>query len=145
MTTTTYPGLAVRVKAIITDSFIMMIFIIVTSIILSKFNTVSDSIRISAFIFIFFLYDPLFTSLFGGTLGHMAWGLRVKRENNETKKIYFHVAIIRFIIKATLGWISLLTITGNNKGKAIHDYIAGSIVIFANSIEKNEETIITNL
>jgi uncharacterized RDD family membrane protein YckC len=44
---------------------------------------------------------------------------------------FFPVALIRFTAKVFLGSISLLTITGNSKNRAIHDSIAGSVVIVA--------------
>jgi uncharacterized RDD family membrane protein YckC len=94
------------------------------------FENLVDSVRIGTFIFIFFLYDPLFTSVFGGTIGHMMMGMRVKRENDETKNILFPMAIVRFAVKAVLGWISLLTVLGNEKRKAIHDYLIRSVVVY---------------
>ena len=130
MTKEIYPGVAVRVKAVIADSFVIIIFMIIVTYTFSIFENVPDSARIIAFIFIFFLYDPIFTSLFGGTIGHMMFGIRVKREKNQQKNILFPLAIIRFLVKALLGWISLLTVSGNKKRKAIHDSLVGSVVIY---------------
>lgn len=65
----------------------------------------------------------------------MMLGIRVKREANEKKNILFPLAIVRFIVKASLGWISLLTVTGNEKRKAIHDYLVGSVIVYSNSHE----------
>ncbi|MCB9336155.1 MAG: RDD family protein [Flavobacteriales bacterium] len=76
------------------------------------------------------IYDPLFTSLFGGTIGHMANGLTVRRVKNETKKIALPLAFVRFIIKALLGWISLLTMSSNKKNQALHDLAIDSVVIY---------------
>lgn len=42
--------------------------------------------------------------------------------------LYFQ-AIIRYIIKISLGWISFLTINSNYEKRAIHDFVAGSVVI----------------
>ena len=130
MTGENYPGVAIRVKAVVSDSVIMLILIIIVTYAFSVFENVPDNARIIAFIFIFFLYDPLFTSVFGGTIGHMMFGLRVKREKNQMKNILFPLAIIRFLVKVSLGWISLLTVSGNKKRKAIHDYLVGSVVVF---------------
>lgn len=62
----------------------------------------------------------------------MIMGLRVKNESNEEKNILFHKAILRYLVKSSLGWISLLTVSGNKKKKAIHDKVAGSVVIYIN-------------
>ena len=139
MTEEKYAGVADRVKAVVTDSIVLIIFMFIITYIFAEFEHVPDNARIIAFIFISFLYDPIFTSVFGGTIGHMMLGIRVKREKKQLKNILFPLAIIRFLVKASLGWISLLTVSGNKKRKAIHDSIVGSVVIYKG---KNEE--ITN-
>jgi uncharacterized RDD family membrane protein YckC len=126
-----YGTLLNRIKAILIDFIILIGSGILVSTLLAKFENVPDIIRIIAFVLIFLLYDPLCTSLLGGTAGHFLMGLRVRRSSDETKKIIFPVALIRFTAKVFLGSISLLTITGNSKNRAIHDSIAGSVVIVA--------------
>jgi uncharacterized RDD family membrane protein YckC len=128
-----YPGVLDRVKAIVTDSVVILLFILITTYVFALFENVPDNAKIIAFVFIFILYDPIFTSTFGGTIGHMMLGIRVKRESNEKRNIILPFAIVRFIVKASLGWISLLTVTGNEKRKAIHDYLVGSVVVYSNS------------
>ena len=125
-----YPGVSTRVKAVVTDSIILVIFIVGATYFFESFKNVPDFARILAFIFIFLLYDPLLTSTLGGTIGHMIFGIRVKRETNQDKNILFPLAIIRYLVKVLLGWISLLTVSGNKKGKAIHDIIVKSVVIY---------------
>lgn len=131
-----YPGVADRVKAVVADSIVIIIFMIIVTYSFSIFENVPDNARIIAFIFIFFLYDPIFTSLFGGTIGHMMFGIRVKRDKNRKKNILFPLAIIRFLVKASLGWISLLTVSGNKKRKAIHDSLVGSVVVYKGMSEE---------
>ena len=130
MTEENYPGVSDRVRAVIADSFVIIIFMIIVTYTFSIFENVPDSARIIAFVFIIFLYDPIFISAFGGTIGHMMFGIRVKREKNQQKNIHFPLAIIRFLVKTLLGLISLLTVSGNKKRKAIHDSIVGSVVIY---------------
>src|SRR5690242_16652818 len=122
MTSENYPGVLDRVKAITIDAFVILLFICIISFIFSFFENMPDYMKIIAFVFIFLLYDPSFTSTFGGTIGHMIIGIRVKRSRNEQKNILFPLAIVRFIIKAFLGVISLITVTSNIKRKAIHDF-----------------------
>jgi uncharacterized RDD family membrane protein YckC len=124
-----YPGVSVRVKAIIVDAIALVAFMLLATYIFSMFKSVPDEVRIGTFIFIFFLYDPIFTSSFGGTLGHMLLGIRVKREKDPTKNIIFPLALVRYIVKAGMGWVSLITVTMNVKRKAIHDYLVKSVVI----------------
>ena len=124
-----YATLLNRVKAAIVDFLVLLGLGLVVSTILSKFVNVPDFVRVILFILIFILYDPIFTSTIGATLGHLFLGLRVRRSNNEDKRIIFPIAIVRFILKALLGWISLLTIAVIKKKKAIHDLVAGSVVL----------------
>lgn len=124
-----YGTLINRVKAAIVDFLVIMVFLLAVSTILSKFENVPDFVRIILFILIFLLYDPLFTSIVGATIGHLVIGLRVRRSKDEGRKIIFPIAVVRFLLKAFLGWISLLAISVNKKKKAIHDLVAGSVVL----------------
>lgn len=125
-----YPSISERIRAAVTDSIVVVAFIMIIALIFSLFDNVPQQIRISLFIFIFFLYDPFFTSFFGGTIGHRKVGIRVKRENDEEKNIIFPIAIIRYIIKVSLGWVSLFTVGTHKKKQAIHDIVAKSIVVY---------------
>ena len=71
------------------------------------------------------------TSIFGCTFGHLLLGIRVRKEIDETQNVFFPFAVFRYILKVLLGWISLLTVSGNPKRKAIHDYLVGSVVVFS--------------
>ncbi len=133
-----YPGIFERLKAIVTDGIILVVFMFVVAHIFSLYENVPDNARIIAFVFIFLLYDPIFTSLFGGTIGHMIIGIRVKRESNELRNILFPLAILRYVVKALLGWISMITIARNIKGKAIHDIVVGSVVVYVKSSNEKE-------
>lgn len=124
-----YAGIADRVKALVMDSVVIMIFMVIVTAVFSTFEHVPDYARMIAFFLIFFLYDPFFTTTFGGTLGHRAIGIRVKREKNPSKNILFPLAIVRFMVKALLGLISLIMMSVNKKRKTIHDHVVGSIVV----------------
>jgi uncharacterized RDD family membrane protein YckC len=127
-----YARLFDRVKAAFVDAMILVGMMYAATEIFGLFETVPNYARVLVAIFIFLLYDPLFTSIYGGTIGHSFSGIGVRQDNNLEKKISFPAAFIRFIFKSLLGWISLLTITGNEKNKAIHDFIVKSVVIELN-------------
>ena len=130
MTTLTYPGLPDRIKAVIIDGVVLIVMMILVTDLFSTIQLESTLPRIVAFVCIFVVYDPLLTSVFGGTLGHKLSGIRVKKENDPSTNITFIAAFIRFVCKVSLGWLSLLTVTGNEKRKAIHDFAANSVVIY---------------
>ncbi|WP_319273540.1 RDD family protein [uncultured Draconibacterium sp.] len=128
-----YPGVFLRVKAVVIDSVILILLMMGAVDLFDSISNVPDFVRITAFVF-FLLYDPLFTSIFGGTIGHFLFGIRVKRANNPQKNILFPLAVVRYLIKTFLGWLSLITVTGNKKAKAIHDIVVQSVVVYNNPV-----------
>ncbi|MCG8697065.1 MAG: RDD family protein [Bacteroidales bacterium] len=129
METKSYGTLIKRVKAVIVDSLVLALMAMIASTVLNIFENTPGTIRLIVFLFVFFIYDPFCTSFIGGTIGHLVMGLRIRNDKNEEQNIIFPVAFLRFFIKAFLGWISLLTVSGNKKHKAIHDLAANSVVI----------------
>lgn len=127
--TVPYPGVSERIKAAIIDSFVIVAFLFIATFVIAEFDEVSDIARIACFIFIFGLYDPIFTTIFGGTIGHMAANIRVKKVDNESKNIGFLFALLRFVVKALLGIFSLFTVGSHPKHLALHDLVAKSIVV----------------
>ena len=127
-----YPDLILRIKAAFIDGFLVFLFAYGLSDILLSFESVPNSVRVAAIVFLFTLYDPISISVFGRTIGQNAMGIRVKREDDEDKNISFPSALLRYILKAVLGWISFLTIGKSLKKKAIHDSAVHSVVVFAN-------------
>jgi uncharacterized RDD family membrane protein YckC len=126
-----YGTLINRLKAILIDVLVLVGLCMIATAIFSRIGYVSDTIRMVVFIFIFLLYDPLLTSIFGATIGHLIIGLKIRRAKDITRKLIFPMALIRFIIKGTLGFISLMTISTTKKNRAIHDIVAGSVVLQA--------------
>ncbi len=125
-----YPGLIDRLKAVFTDYLLIIIFMWIVSSLFSKFDNVPNLVKIGTFVFIFGLYDPVFISLFGGTLGHKAVGLIVKQQQNNNQNLNLPIAIVRNFLKIILGWISLLTIGSSKRKLAVHDMAVGSVVLF---------------
>ena len=125
-----YPRITDRVKGAFADGLVLIGLMVIVSSVFSSIEDVSDEARKVAFVVIFFVYDPLLTSLLGGTLGHLMVGIRVKQESDIEKNIPIYFAVLRFAIKASLGWISLLTVTGNEQRKAIHYMAAKSLVVY---------------
>ena len=118
-----------RVKAAVIDSIIIIVLMYGATEFLTLFDTVPTSIRALFFAVIFLLYDPLLTSFFGGTIGHSKAGIMVKKDSDARTNISLPAAILRFAVKFSLGWLSLLTVTGNEKRKALHDMLVGSVVL----------------
>jgi len=124
-----YPGIFPRVKAALVDSIVIIAFMIITTDIFSRFENVPDSAKMIAFLFIFILYDPLMVSIFGATIGHRMNRIKVQQDDKD-KNINFGFAILRFLIKAFLGWISFFTVSTNKDKKAINDMIVNSVIVY---------------
>ncbi len=125
-----YPGVSERVKATVMDSMVIVFMMIGATYLFAQFDDVSAQVRTGTFIFIFGLYDPTMTSLFGGTLGHRSMGIRVSRKSDHGKNVAFPLALIRYVVKAMLGWLSLLTVGSSKARLAIHDMAVGSVVLY---------------
>lgn len=124
-----YAILPSRVKALVIDQIIIIAAMYGASELFGMFESVSNTLRITAFVVIFLVYEPLFVSLFGGTIGHQYSKIAVKTEKDLSKNLLFPLAVLRLVIKVSLGWISLLTVTSNDKRKALHDIAVKSVVI----------------
>lgn len=125
-----YPGVSERVKAALIDTFLLVGIMVMLWLVFSSFDNVADEVRMVSFAIVFVLYDPLFTSLNGGTIGHMVMNIEVKKRAHQQKNISVVAAIIRYLIKVALGWVSLLVVSATKKRRALHDVLVGSIVLY---------------
>ena len=123
-----YPHLIDRIQSTFIDTILIVILMFLFSTILDKIANPSDWIRILMFLGIWFVYEPLCVAL-GFTLGNYMKGIRVRQFGNTSKRINILQSLMRYIFKVLLGWLSFLTIGGNSKRRAIHDFIAGSVMV----------------
>ena len=123
-----YPQLIDRIQSTCIDGLLIIISMFAFSTILEKFEHPPDWIRIVLFFGIWIVYEPLCTTL-GCTLGHYIKGIRVRSVNNTSKKINIFKALLRYVLKVLLGWVSFLTIHTNPKRQAIHNLFAESVMI----------------
>lgn len=121
------PDLIVRVKAIFLDTLFIVVLMAVFSSLFETMDYEGEKLRVYALLLIL-LYDPAMVSL-GGRIGHRLMKLRVRRFSDESKNPIFPIAIIRFLGKSFLGWLSLITVSSNKSKRAIHDLISNSIVV----------------
>ena len=124
---TNYASVIDRVKSTTIDTLLLIACFYLLSDILNSMNNVSESLRILLFICIL-MYEPIFISL-NGTFGNHKNSIRVRQNKDTTKKLNFFQSLLRYILKISLGWISLIFILMNQKGRALHDIISGSIMI----------------
>ena len=127
-----YPELKTRIQSTFIDTMLMLGLMFLAATILDKINPSQDEedgwIRGLIFISIWGIYEPLAMTI-GCTLGNYLMKIRVKRDSDNTKRINLLQAIVRFVVKIALGWVSFLTIHSNKERRAIHDLVAGSVMI----------------
>ncbi|MFN0035328.1 MAG: RDD family protein [Saprospiraceae bacterium] len=124
-----YPSLTTRFKSILIDTTIVFIGgAYLASVIFEKMGEVPNWWRVAALIGLFFVYEPVSQTL-GCSLGNYVSGIRVRKASDETQRINILQAAVRFVLKLGLGWVSFLTIHSNPKRQAIHDTVAGTVMI----------------
>lgn len=122
-----YPSILDRIKSTSIDTIILIAFFYVSSDILNSIENVPNWTRTILFIS-FLLYEPIFVSI-NGTFGNYKSSIRIRKNSDTSRKINFIQSFFRYFFKIFLGWISLLFILINPKGRALHDIICGSVMI----------------
>jgi RDD family len=73
------------------------------------------------------LYEPLLVSLFGSTIGHYGYNMRVV-DNRTGGNVSFFKAVVRVVIKAVLGIYSFISMAMTRRHQAMHDLLTQSTV-----------------
>ena len=126
-----YPSLVRRYLAALIDGILLIFSLWVVGYIMQSLGYDPNNISIWFYAIPFILYEPLMTSkLF--TLGQFILRFRVKKEDQESK-ISLWQAYTRIFFKFLLGWVSFMTLPVREDKKAIHDIVAKTIVVEAQS------------
>ena len=73
------------------------------------------------------ILEPGLVAFTGGTVGHHLLRIRVAKRDGA-RNINVVAAIVRFVVKLLLGWLSFIFVLTTAKHQAVHDLVAGSIV-----------------
>jgi len=123
-----YPSLVKRIQSSLIDGLICFALIGLLVALVSAINDNSVLLKIIAIV-IGASYEPLM-SRYSRTIGQRITGIRVTSMEHG-KKIPLVLIYLRFIVKNMLGWISFLTMHANKERRAIHDFVANSVVVSA--------------
>lgn len=134
-----FPTLLTRVKALMIDVVVILGIFSIASLVIGEFDGAPNFVRGLIFVFSLYLYEPIFISIFGGTIGHNILKVKIRKINHQDKKLNIFQASLRFVTKYLLGWISFLTITANKRKRGIHDMTSGSIVLYKKTRRTNVE------
>jgi len=85
-------------------------------------------LRLVVFLVILFTYEPLMM-LTGGTLGHRAMKIRIRKQKDETQNVNIFQAYLRFIVKLFTGPMRGFKWVNKQKNLALHDVISGTVAM----------------
>jgi uncharacterized RDD family membrane protein YckC len=125
-----YPSIIRRYFSTFLDGIFVVVIFVLSSYILDTGNSTATKIRVGIILFMFFVYEPIFTTYFC-TLGQKITGIRI-RKFSTGKRISLIRAYLRISVKILLGVISFFTIPFTKNKRAIHDFAAGTMVIYEN-------------
>ena len=123
-----YPNILRRYFSTFIDGLFILGMLVLWSYILDSENSTATNIRIGIILFMFFVYEPIFTSYFC-TIGQKITGIRI-RKMSTGNRISLIQAYLRTIVKIFLGIISFFTIPFTKNKRAIHDFAVGSLVVY---------------
>jgi len=124
-----YPTILRRYMATFIDGALILLVFVSFAYLIPGNSDIEISIRRWIGCLIFFVYEPLFTSKLC-TLGQKIMGIRI-RGLETGAKINILEAYLRIIAKIVLGIISFFSIPWTRKRRALHDFVAGSVVVQA--------------
>jgi uncharacterized RDD family membrane protein YckC len=123
-----YPSILRRYFSTLIDGLFIIGMLVLWSYILDTANSTTTNIRIGIILFMFFVYEPIFTANYC-TLGQKITGIRIRKFSSGTR-ISIIQAYFRIIVKIFLGIFSFFTIPFTRNKRAIHDFAVGSLVIY---------------
>jgi uncharacterized RDD family membrane protein YckC len=115
-----------RVKAILVDAFILSAAFLVAALVGSRVRG-AGPVAFIVWFGLWALYDPIMVSVTGGTVGHHLQNLRVVSDRTGGRPS-LPAAFVRNVAKVSLWAFSLLAMAFSSRGKALHDWIAGTTV-----------------
>lgn len=124
-----YPSLTRRISSSILDLLFFFFIYVLLSFFTKSNDTISQSIRFYLLFIFIFLYEPILVSTWG-TVGQNILGIAVRDMKDYSKKINIFKSFLRYILKTCLGWISFFAYIFSENNRTLHDYIAGSIMLY---------------
>ncbi|MBN1625733.1 MAG: RDD family protein [Deltaproteobacteria bacterium] len=131
-----YPVILRRYLATSIDIVIILYIFTFFILILQGHDEIVDRGAIWIGMLVLFLYEPIFTSRLC-TIGQKIAGIRVRKPDSG-ERLSISNACVRSFVKLVLGIISFFTIPVTGKRRALHDFAAGSVVVYDNT-EMNQE------
>lgn len=120
-----------RIQAVIIDSVILLLLFFGVALFVSN-TDLNSFVKIGIVAVPVLGLEPCFVSFTGASIGHHFQGLWIERKGSR-KRLNFFLAMIRFLVKNLLGWLSFIFILTTQKHQALHDIAADSVVVMKDS------------
>lgn len=127
-----YPRLIRRVRAVLIDSVLVPIAVWGALILGDALGVSHTYGKVALALAPIFVLEPGLVAFTGGTLGHHLLKIRVTKLDGQGN-INIFAATIRFAVKLLLGWLSFIFVMTTSRHQAVHDLVAGSVVIHKNA------------
>ncbi len=125
-----YPSMLNRLQAMFFDFWIIVA--IVMLLFVNFFDMYEErlvGLKIILFLIILFIYDPI-GAMTGGTIGYRTMGMKIRREDGISR-ISIAQAYKRSFVKFLLGMLTFFWIGSDPKRRALHDKVAGTVVLLS--------------
>lgn len=132
MTQVFYPRLIRRVRAVLIDSVLVPVTVFGALILGDAIGVSHVYGKVALALVPIFVLEPGLVAVTGGTIGHHLLRIRVTTIDGQ-RNINIFAAIIRFIAKLLLGWLSFIFVLTTKKHQAVHDLLARSVVVHKDS------------
>ena len=135
-----YPRLLRRIRAVLIDSvLIYIVAILFWLLLLPILDAFPTPVRIAYPILVFLALEPCMVAFTGGSPGHHLMGLAIT-DSRSGSRIGVVRALLRFILRTLLGWLSLLLVLTTKKHQALHDLICrtNAVLVDPGSLPERE-------
>jgi uncharacterized RDD family membrane protein YckC len=124
-----YATFTARARALVTDAVIISVAVVALLFLWTLMESVpgSGGMLVVVLFVLVILYEPIMVALFGATIGHRRSNLRVVSDRTGGPPGFF-AALVRFLLKAILGFGSFATMLLTQRHQAFHDFITRTTV-----------------
>jgi uncharacterized RDD family membrane protein YckC len=124
-----YPRLLRRVRAVLIDTvLIYIVAIFLWMMLLPLLDRFSPLFRIAYPVMAFLALEPMMVAFTGGSPGHHIISIAI-HDSRTGSRIGVIRALIRFILRTLLGWLSLVLVLVTKKHQALHDIVCRTNVV----------------
>ena len=125
-----YGSIGRRIKASVLDGILLLAILIGIPVAIQQVLPGQRTVTAIAMWFSILALEPILVSQYGATIGQRICGLKVIRAG-DNRHCPLILAFPRFMAKVLLGSFSLIYMLFTRKHQAVHDWLAGTVVVLS--------------